>query len=238
MKNTENKILALLAHPDDETLFSGTLALLADKNITAQIVYATSGDAGRDATGQNLSGDTLSIVREEEARESLKTLCLSTPPIFLKYNDGDLKNKIPELKKNISKLINDFQPNVIITFGPDGVSGHPDHIVIGAATDFVFDTKENVDMLLHIAVSETRTKIYNSVAENYLVENAVSDKAINLKIDVEKYIDKRLNAAVAYKTQFTENDCKAIGELIEKAPYEEFIIARKRGMQVAYFDPK
>ncbi len=91
-------------------------------------------------------------------------------------------------------------------------------------------------MLLHIAVSETRTKIYNSVAENYLVENAVSDKAINLKIDVEKHNDKRLSAAITYKTQFTENDCNAIGELIKKAPYEEFIIARKRGTKVDLFN--
>jgi len=236
MKNSENKILAILAHPDDETLFSGTLALLANKNIPIQIVYATSGDAGRDATGQNLSGDALAVVREEEARDSLKILSLSTPPIFLKYHDGDLKNKIQELKKNVSKLINNFNPNIIITFGPDGVSGHPDHIAIGAATDFIFDTREDVEILLHIAVSETRTKIYNSVAENYLVEYAVSDKAINLKVDVEKHNDKRLNAAIAYKTQFTENDCKAIGELIEKAPYEEFIIARKQGMDISIFN--
>ena len=234
--NNTNKILAVIAHPDDETLFSGTIALLADNNIPTQIVYATSGDGGGDATGQNLSGDALAVVREDETRDSLKILGLETPPIFLKYHDGELKNKIESLRNKISNLFDIFKPTIVITFGPDGMSGHSDHIAIGSATDYIFDRKDFVETLLHIAISETRTQIYNSVAENYLVENAVNDSAVNLKIDVEKYIEKRLKAATAYKTQFTENDCNAIGALIKKASYEEFIIARSRGMKDDTFD--
>jgi len=230
-KNTANKILAFLAHPDDETLFSGTIALLADKNIPTQIVYATSGDGGGDASGRNLSGDALAVVREDETRDSLKILGLETPPIFLKYHDGDLKNQTHNLKNKISDLFDEIQPTIVVTFGPDGMSGHPDHIAVGAATDFIFDRKDFMETLLHIAVSESRTNIYNSIAENYLVENAVNDKAINLIIDVEKYNEKRLQAMTAYKTQFTEKDCKAVENLFTKASYEEFVIARERGMK-------
>ena len=237
-KNTKNIILAVIAHPDDETLFSGIIALLTDKNIPIHIVYATSGNGGGDASGRNLSGNALAVVREDETRNSLKIIGLKTPPIFLKYNDGELKNKIESLRNNISSLFDEIKPNIVITFGPDGMSGHPDHITIGAVTDYIFDRKYFVDTLLHIAVSETRAQIYNSAAENYIVEHAVNDSAINLKVDVEKYNEKKLLAATAYKTQFTENDCKAIGNLISKAPYEEFIITRERGMKDGIFDPR
>jgi len=234
--NNTNKILAVIAHPDDETLFSGTIALLADKNIPIHIVYATSGDAGADASGRNLSGNELAAVREIEAQESLKILDTKILPIFLKYNDGKLKNEIESLRNKISELFDEIKPTIVITFGPDGMSGHPDHITIGAVTDYIFDSKDFVETLLHIAVSETRTKIYNSVAENYIVEHAVNDCAVNLKVDVAEYEKKRLQAITAYKTQFDKNDCNAIENLISKAPYVEFIIARNRGMKDGVFD--
>ena len=235
-KNTPNKILAVIAHPDDETLFSGTIALLADNNIPTHIVYATSGNGGRDVSGQNLSGNTLAAVREIEAQDSLKILDTKIPPLFLKYNDGELKNKIESLRNKISELFDEIKPTIVITFGPDGMSGHLDHIAVGAVTDYIFDRKDFVETLLHIAVSETRAQVYNSVAENYIVEHAVNNKAVNLKVDVAEYEKKRLQAITAYKTQFDKNDCKAIENLISKAPYEEFIIARNRGMKDDIFD--
>ena len=235
-KNTTNIILAVIAHPDDDTLFSGTIALLADKNIPTHIVYATSGNGGRDISGQNLSGNSLAAVREIEAQDSLKILDTKIPPLFLKYNDGELKNKIESLRNKISELLDEIKPTIVITFGPDGMSGHPDHITIGAVTDYIFDRKDFVENLLHIAVSETRAQVYNSVAENYIVEHTVNDSAVNLKVDVTEYEKKRLQAITAYKTQFDKNDCKAIENLISKAPYEEFIIARNRGMKDDVFD--
>jgi len=236
MKKNPNIILAVIAHPDDETLFSGTIALLADENIPVHIVYATSGNGGGDRSGRNLSGNKLAAVREIETQDSLKILGAKIPPIFLKYNDGKLKNEIESLRNKISNLFDEIQPNIVITFGPDGMSGHPDHIAIGAVTDYIFDRKDYVDTLLHVAVSETRAQIYNSVAENYIVEHAVNDNAVNLKIDVEKYNEKKINAAEAYITQFNKSDCNAIENLISKAPYEEFIIARSRGMKDGVFD--
>ena len=235
-KNNSNIILAVIAHPDDETLFSGTIALLADKNIPIHIVYATSGDAGADASGRNLNGKALAAVREIETQDSLKILNAKISPIFLKYNDGKLKNEIESLRNKISDLFDEIKPTIVITFGPDGMSGHPDHIIIGAVTDYIFDRKDFVKTLLHIAVSETRAQIYNSIAEVYIVEHAVNNKAVNLKVDVAEYEKKRLQALTEYKTQFAENDCKAFGALISKAPYEEFIIARNRGMKDGVFD--
>ena len=236
MKKNPNIILAVIAHPDDETLFSGTIALLADKNIPIHIVYATSGNGGGDRSGRNLCGNELASVREIETQDSLKILDTKIPPIFLKYNDGELKNKIGSLRNKIENLFNEINPNIVITFGPDGMSGHPDHIAIGAVTDYIFDRKDYVETLLHIAVSETRAKIYNSVAENYIVEHAVNDSAVNLKIDVEKYNEKKIKAAETYITQFDKNDCKAIEILVSKTPFEEFIIARNRGMKDDIFD--
>jgi len=222
------KILALLAHPDDETLISGTLALLAENNIPLQVVYATSGDAGSDHSNENLSGKALASIRENEVNTALKNLGINTPPLFLKFNDGTLNSNLENLKVHVQKLFDEFKPSDVISFGPDGVTGHPDHIAVGMIANLVFDKNDSVKRLLHIAISKSRAKIYNAIAKNYLAENPVSDKAINLKINIEKYFDKKISAAKSHKTQFTKNDIIAITELFSKAPYEEFMIARSR----------
>jgi N-acetylglucosamine malate deacetylase 2 len=60
-------VLVVLAHPDDETLISGTLAKLISRGCEVHVVYATSGDDGPDKTGHDLHGDTLAKLREQEA---------------------------------------------------------------------------------------------------------------------------------------------------------------------------
>ena len=220
--------LIVLAHPDDETLIGGTIATLAERNIPLQIVYATSGDAGDDATGNNLSGKKLAAIRENELRAALQILGMKNPPALLKFNDGSLKNHTTDLQKIISDLFDEYKPTDVISFGPDGVTGHLDHITVGAAAEFIFDKKDFVKNLFHIAVSETKAEIYNSVAKNYLAENPVCKSAVNIKINVEQFFKKQISAAEAHKTQFTENDIEAIKMLFSKAPYEEYIIARSR----------
>jgi len=59
------EIVVVFAHPDDETIISGTLAMLATKGCDISVVYVTSGDDGPDETGQSLHGESLADVLDE-----------------------------------------------------------------------------------------------------------------------------------------------------------------------------
>jgi len=98
------------------------------------IVSATKGDAGQIRDANIATRRTLGKVREQEFGESCR--CLGAhDAVCLDYGDGTLKDlDINRLVEHIVKIIREFRPDVVITFGPDGAYGHPDHIVIGEAT--------------------------------------------------------------------------------------------------------
>lgn len=135
MKN-KLKLLAVLAHPDDESLgFGGTLARYAREGIETYLVTATRGEAGRFGS-LGKSGDPVEVgrVREAELRAAAHVLGIHEVTI-LGYPDGAV-DQVPEgiAIGAIVSHIRRIQPHVIITFGPDGGYGHPDHIAISQFT--------------------------------------------------------------------------------------------------------
>src|SRR5262245_45299762 len=129
------RILGVFAHPDDETFCAGgTLAKYAADGAEIMIVSATRGDAGQIRDARAATRRTLGLVRERELRLACERLGVQHV-ICLDYRDGTLKDVEPEvLTRDITRIVREFRPDVVITFGPDGVYGHPDHIAIGAAT--------------------------------------------------------------------------------------------------------
>jgi LmbE family N-acetylglucosaminyl deacetylase len=130
------RLLAVLAHPDDESLgFGGTLARYAAEGIDAYLVTATRGERGRfGALGK--SGDPLEVgrVREAELREAVGVLGIREVSI-LNYPDGAVDEVPAALAiRDIVSHIRRIRPHVIVTFGPDGAYGHPDHIAISQFT--------------------------------------------------------------------------------------------------------
>jgi LmbE family N-acetylglucosaminyl deacetylase len=130
------KLLAVLAHPDDESLgFGGTLARYADEGIETYLVTATRGEAGRfGALGK--SGDPVALgrVREAELRAAAAVLGIREVSI-LGYPDAAVDQVQFEIAiRDIVSQIRRIQPHVIVTFGPDGAYGHPDHIAVSQFT--------------------------------------------------------------------------------------------------------
>jgi len=150
----EGTICAILAHPDDETIISGTLAKLADLGFEIWIVYATSGDDGPDETGRGLHGNNLAQVREAEVVDALRSIEIEIPPIFLRYPDGHVHENIDSLQNDLISIMDDIRPNIIIGFGPDGITGDWDHISTGLATDSVFGQIDYGRLLLHMAITK------------------------------------------------------------------------------------
>ncbi len=130
------KLLAVLAHPDDESLgFGGTLARYAVEGIETYLVTATRGEAGRFGS-LGKSGDPVEVgqVREAELRAAADVLGIRELSI-LGYPDGAV-DRVPSAIaiRAIVSHIRRIEPHVIVTFGPEGGYGHPDHIAVSQFT--------------------------------------------------------------------------------------------------------
>lgn len=145
--NTLKRILAVLAHPDDEAFgMGGTLALYASKGVEVYLACATLGEAGIVPEGFLNEGQSVADLRGSELDCSAKNLGLKEV-IRLGYRDSGLlgwpDNTHPNALINqplelvvdrIADVIKQVQPDVVLTFDPIGGYRHPDHIRVHEAT--------------------------------------------------------------------------------------------------------
>ncbi len=136
-----NKLLAFLAHPDDESFGpGGTLAKYADEGVDVHIAIATDGAAGSIADSYHGNGhDQLAVVRLEELKTAVSILNATLHP--LNYRDSgyinDPANDHPQAFINadtneqierVVTLIRQIRPHVMLTHDETGGYYHPDHI--------------------------------------------------------------------------------------------------------------
>ena len=130
------KLMAVLAHPDDESLgVGGTLAKYASEGVDVFVLTATRGDAGRyrghrPESQQHPGPLALASIRETELRAAASVLGVREASL-LDYRDQHLDRANPrEAVAAIVGHLRRIRPDVVVTFGPDGAYGHPDHIAI------------------------------------------------------------------------------------------------------------
>ena len=134
------RLMAILAHPDDESLgMGGTLAKYGSEGVETFLLTATRGDAGRfcgypQDDHRHPGRAALATIREAELRKAAVALGLREVA-FLDYLDQHLDRADPvEIVAAIAGHIRRVRPDVVVTFGPDGAYGHPDHIAISQFT--------------------------------------------------------------------------------------------------------
>ncbi|HLA06332.1 MAG TPA: PIG-L family deacetylase [Anaerolineales bacterium] len=149
-------ILAVLAHPDDETFgLGGTLAYYAQKGFETYYVCATRGEAGTVDEGYLKDFRNIADLRTDELMRAAKILGLKEV-FFLGYRDSDMpgseNNKHPEAQVahpieevagRIVKYIRELKPDVVLTFDPIGGYKHPDHIHTHRATTLAFEKADD-----------------------------------------------------------------------------------------------
>jgi LmbE family N-acetylglucosaminyl deacetylase len=124
--------MCVFAHPDDESLgVGGTLAQYAAEGVETYLLTATRGERGRFGMNQESPGpEVVGKVREAELLAAAKELGIHEVK-FLDYIDGALDQANPlEAVAKIAAHIRRVKPHVVVTFGPEGAYGHPDHIAI------------------------------------------------------------------------------------------------------------
>ena len=139
----EKRLLACFAHPDDEAFpIGGSLAAHSSRGVNIRLITATSGEEGEVRSPGLAIPDGLGSLRREELSCSVHTLGLQSHHV-LGYRDsgmaGTPANNLPEAFINIAqeeivgflvREIRTFRPQVVLTFEPGGLYGHPDHIAI------------------------------------------------------------------------------------------------------------
>ena len=136
MSHPARRLMGILAHPDDESLgMGGALVKYASEGADTYLLTATRGERGRFGTHAVSPGlDVVGKTREQELLAAAEILKIKEVA-FLDYIDGDLDKASPhEVIAKISTHIRRVQPQVIVTFGPEGAYGHPDHIAISQFT--------------------------------------------------------------------------------------------------------
>lgn len=129
----QKTILVILAHPDDETAIGPVIARLTKENKVI-LITATDGRYGVREHAGNIKGDSLVAIRKKELQCSCNALGIDSL-IQLNYHDGmgsrtgvgEFFTQTKKMRAEIISIIKKTHPDLIITFGPDGDTGHSDH---------------------------------------------------------------------------------------------------------------
>jgi LmbE family N-acetylglucosaminyl deacetylase len=161
----QRRILGVFAHPDDEVFCAGgTMAKVVEQGAEAMIVSATRGEAGQIRDSAVATRRTLGEVRAEELRAACRCLGVQHVRTF-EHIDGTLSMlECGVLDEEVGAVLDEFRPDVVVTFGPDGFYGHPDHVAIGAATTSAFLAR-GVGRLYHSHFSRSRLLLVDRLAD-------------------------------------------------------------------------
>jgi N-acetylglucosamine malate deacetylase 2 len=201
-------LLAVFAHPDDETFrCGGTLALLVQGGVQVQVLTATRGQAGSCGDPPLCTRDELPIVRERELQCACAALG-SESPRLLDYQDGHLAGADQEIiVAQILAVMGEVHPQVMLTFGPDGLSGHPDHIAIGQLAVEAFHRADEVAALYTLAVPQS---LATTLSMRQV--HAVPDETISCTVDVSRVWEQKLAAMHCHATQLSSSPMMGASE--------------------------
>ncbi len=226
-------ILWIYAHPDDESFGgAGMFAWAKEQGLSTGLVCATRGESGQISDPELATPVTLGAVREMELRRAMNVVELSDLRI-MNYRDSGMagapENDDPRALINapreeaITHLvahIRDLQPETVITFGPDGVYGHPDHVYIGnVASEAVLQAAEatmpslgepwRVTALYHVCVPRDVLLAYRArpdgpfkdMSEEEVQRMGTPADEITHWVDTIDYIDIARRTVLQHATQ-------------------------------------
>lgn len=140
----DRTLLAIFAHPDDESTVSPILHKYAREGVDVTVAIATDGRLGFQEHAGVPAGDELAAVRRDEMKCAADKLGVKL--VHFEYHDqlmaaGGYDGHIPHVRamlQDVASLIEELQPDAIITWGPDGGSNHMDHRLVGDTVTGVY----------------------------------------------------------------------------------------------------
>jgi LmbE family N-acetylglucosaminyl deacetylase len=220
---TGTQVVAIFAHPDDEAFtIGGVLSAFADRGASVTLITATRGEQGEIAHPSLATPDILGEVREQELLEAAAILGISSVR-FLDFRDsgmyGTESNQDPAafiqqsteaVARKLATILEEIRPDLVITFSEEGAYLHPDHIHIH---DSVVATSQSApDLVPHLYFSSFPREFFFELAnQDHGAFAGMSEErrnrmgqplsAFTAVIDVEPFVDRKISAFAAHKTQ-------------------------------------
>ena len=216
------RLTGIFAHPDDDAYLIGGTLLLNAGRIDLSVIFATSGEAGPISDPSLASRDTLGSVREAEQRAYLEVIGYQDADVeFLRHPDYYLPGvPMEQLVGELEILLGKFRPHIVVTFGPDGLTSHHDHIHVGAAATEAFKRMragvddDSFQRLYYVGLPRSdvdrfyegvRSGGYGYGEEGRLFDvTGVPDESIAVRVDTRPVVERKLAGMLVHKTQLIE----------------------------------
>lgn len=214
---SDRPVLAVFAHPDDERVIGPLLSRLSRQGREAHLVIATDGSKGvRDHAGIP-AGEALAAARKLEAECAAKRLGVRLH--LLGLEDGGLASfaNLARLRTELETIIGNVQPAAIITFGPEGGTGHPDHRLVGnVATQIVqSDDRHRTIDLLYASLPTERLRTAPPASPTV---NGMAEALLTVRVPVENQdVVAGQEAFACHRTQYTSPEMAAINRYLAHA---------------------
>ncbi len=200
----DRTMLSVWAHPDDEAFGpSGMVRKLHDEGVRNVVITATRGEQGNLGEPPIATRPTLADIRAQELQAACALIGVDRLELW-SYPDGALSVvDTNELRDRIVEIFNQEKPHVVLTFGPDGIYGHPDHIAIHIAATQAFaqylalHSHEDPPRLYYVTVGPSTEKAENTAGST----EAPAPLPATARIDVSSYAEIKREALRAHATQ-------------------------------------
>jgi len=212
----EIKMIAVIPHPDDEFAMFGLLIRAKMLGYQVHIVCATKGEAGKilNSKSKLLNTHPISAIRVDEINKSCELLKADSLE-FLGLMDGESKSwNYNDAESKLIRIIDEIEPNYIVTFDNNGLNGHPDHKAVTSIVNRVLLNKDEINLIqvtkypIHFVDRKLRF-IPRSVREKIIDKIAIDNRhvsAINeLNSEEHKLKMKLINI---YNSQFPDENGK------------------------------
>ena len=208
-------VIAAFAHPDDERVIGPLLSRMGREGREVHLVIATDGSKGiRDHAGIP-AGQPLATARAKEAECAAKRLGVRHLHV-LGLEDGALASfaNLGRLRTELSSLIARIQPAAIITFGPEGGTGHPDHRLVGnVVTEIVQsdDRQRTIDLLY----ASLPTERLGTAPPSSPRVNGVAEELLTVRVPFEQQdLVAGREAFACHRSQYTTAEMDAINNTL------------------------
>lgn len=208
-------VLAVFAHPDDERVIGPLLSRLSREGREVHLVIATDGAKGvRDHAGIS-AGPALAAARKLEAECSAKRLGVRELHL-LGLEDAGLASfaSLGRLRTELTTIIERVKPSVIITFGPEGGTGHPDHRLVGNVTTQIVQGDER-HRTLDLFYASLPTERLRTAPRSSPTVNGMAEDLLTVRVPFEN--QDRVAGEESFgchRTQYTTTEMAAINQTL------------------------
>lgn len=223
-------ILVVVAHPDDETFgMGGTMAKMVEQGHAVTLVCATRGEVGEISDPALATPETLGQVREQELRNAMLQLGVEDVR-FLDYRDSGMAGtpenddtsafiqaEPMEVSMDLTAIMQEVNPDIVITWDASGGYGHPDHIRVHETVTDAFDSYEmRSGRQVRLYYTALPVHLFEEMATEMRAQGVdfgneeIRDSMLRLPrppvtttIDVSPYVDQKRQAIAEHRSQMS-----------------------------------